>query len=241
MSNVKYLPWPYGKLGSKERSELTELKEAGYDFSDPIDIIDIFEKKVAKFAGSKYAIAVNSASSGIFLCLKHYQNTYGNQKDFPTTITVPSRTYISVPMTVVNAGFKVKFEDIKWKGIYDLEPFNLVDGATRWTKDMYVGDGALQVVSFQIKKRVPIGAGGMILTDNKKEYEWLKLASHDGRNMNVHYGDDEFAVIGWHMNMIPEDAARGILLMDSLPEVNEDVYGWESYYDISKRKVFECN
>jgi dTDP-4-amino-4,6-dideoxygalactose transaminase len=241
MSNVKYLPWPYGKLGSKERSELTELKEAGYDFSDPIDIIDIFEKKVAKFAGSKYAIAVNSASSGIFLCLKHYQNTYGSQKDFPTTITVPSRTYISVPMTVVNAGFKVKFEDIKWKGIYDLEPFNLVDGATRWTKDMYVGDGALQVVSFQIKKRVPIGAGGMILTDNKKEYEWLKLASHDGRNMNVHYGDDEFAVIGWHMNMIPEDAARGILLMDSLPEVNEDVYGWENYYDISKRKVFECN
>lgn len=241
MDDVKYLSWPYGKLGSKERSELTELKEAGYDFSDPIDIIDIFEKKVAKFAGSKYAIAVNSASSGIFLCLKYYQNTYGNQKDFPTTITVPSRTYISVPMTVINAGFKVKFEDIKWKGIYDLEPFNLVDGATRWTKNMYVGDGALQVVSFQIKKRVPIGAGGMILTDNKKEYEWLKLASHDGRNMNVHYGDDEFAVIGWHMNMIPEDAARGILLMDSLPEVNEDVYGWENYYDISKRKVFEWN
>ena len=239
MDDVKYLPWPYGKLGRKVRSELTELKEAGYDFSDPIDIIDIFEKKVAKFAGSKYGVAVNSSSSGIFLCLKYYQAMYGNQKDFPTTITVPSRTYISVPMTVINAGFKVKFEDIKWKGIYDLEPFNLVDGATRWTKDMYVGDGALQVVSFQVKKRIPIGAGGMILTDDKKEYEWLKLASHDGRNMNVHYGDDEFAIIGWHMNMIPEDAARGILLIDSVPEVNEDVYSWENYYDISKRKVFK--
>ena len=239
MDDVKYLPWPYGKLGRKERSELNELKEAGYDFSDPIDINDIFEKKVAKFAGSKYGVAVNSSSSGIFLCLKYYQAMYGNQKDFPTTITVPSRTYISVPMTVINAGFKVKFEDIKWKGIYDLEPFNLVDGATRWTKDMYVGDGALQVVSFQVKKRIPIGAGGMILTDDKKEYEWLKLASHDGRNMNVHYGDDEFAIIGWHMNMIPEDAARGILLIDSVPEVNEDVYSWENYYDISKRKVFK--
>ena len=239
MDDVKYLPWPYGKLGRKERSELTELKEAGYDFSDPIDIIDIFEKKVAKFAGSKYGVAVNSSSSGIFLCLKYYQAMYGNQKDFPTTITVPSRTYISVPMTVINAGFKVKFEDIKWKGIYDLEPFNLVDGATRWTKDMYGGYGALQLVSFQVKKRIPIGAGGMILTDDKKEYEWLKLASHDGRNMNVHYGDDEFAIIGWHMNMIPEDAARGILLIDSVPEVNEDVYSWENYYDISKRKVFK--
>ena len=73
MDDVKYLPWPYGKLGRKERSELTELKEAGYDFSDPIDIIDIFEKKVAKFAGSKYGVAVNSSSSGIFLCLKYYQ------------------------------------------------------------------------------------------------------------------------------------------------------------------------
>ena len=57
--------------------------------------------------------------------------------------------------------------------------------------------------------------------------------------MNVHYGDDEFAIIGWHMNMIPEDAARGILLIDSVPEVNEDVYSWENYYDISKRKVFK--
>jgi dTDP-4-amino-4,6-dideoxygalactose transaminase len=79
----------------------------------------------------------------------------------------------------------------------------------------------------------------MVLTDDKKVYEWIKLASHDGRNANVHYGDDEFAMIGWHMHMLPEDAARGILLMDSVPEVNEDVYSWENYYDISKRKVFK--
>jgi len=239
MDDVKYLPWPYGKLGSKERSELYELKEAGYDFSDPIDIIDIFEKKVAKFAGSKYAIAVNSASSGLFLCLKYYWDPFYGMRNFPQTIKIPGRTYVSVPMTIINAGYKVEFEDLKWKGIYQLKPYSIWDGATRWTKDMYVGDGALQVVSFQIKKRVPIGTGGMILTNNKKEYEWLKLASHDGRNMNVHYGDDEFAIMGWHMNMIPEDAARGILLMDSLPEVNEDVYGWENYYDISKKKVFK--
>ena len=79
----------------------------------------------------------------------------------------------------------------------------------------------------------------MVLTDDKKVYEWIKLASHDGRNVNVHYGDDEFAMIGWHMYMLPEDAARGILLMDSVPEVNEDVYSWENYYDISQKKVFK--
>ena len=40
------------------------------------------------------------------------------------------------------------------------------------------------------------------------------------------------------MYMLPEDAARGILLMDSVPEVNEDVYSWENYYDVSDKEVF---
>ena len=220
---------------------MRELKQSGYEFSDPFDVIDIFEKKVAKFAGSKYACAVNSSSSGLFLCLKYYWE-FRLDLIFSCTfgpVKIPGRTYISVPMTIINAGYKVEFEDLKWKGIYQLKPYNIWDGACRWTKDMYVGDDALQIVSFNIKKRVPIGAGGMVLTDDKKVYEWIKLASHDGRNVNVHYGDDEFAMIGWHMYMLPEDAARGILLMDSVPEVNEDVYSWENYYDISQKKVFK--
>jgi dTDP-4-amino-4,6-dideoxygalactose transaminase len=42
---------------------------------------------------------------------------------------------------------------------------------------MYVGLDALQVVSFQIKKRIPIGRGGIILTDDFEAYKWLKMAS----------------------------------------------------------------
>ena len=40
--------------------------------SDPWDIIDLFEKKVAKFSGSKYAVAVDCCTNAIFLCLKFY-------------------------------------------------------------------------------------------------------------------------------------------------------------------------
>ena len=36
----------------------------------------------------------------------------------------------------------------------ELKPYNIWDGAVRWRKGMYVGNDALQVVSFQIKKRV---------------------------------------------------------------------------------------
>ena len=40
---------------------------------------------------------------------------------------------------------------------------------------MYIGGDNFQTLSFQIKKRLPIGRGGMILTDDKK-YDWLVKA-----------------------------------------------------------------
>ena len=120
-----------------------------------------------------------------------------------------------------------------------ISEYNIWDGATAWTKGMYVGNDAIQVVSFQIKKRIPIGRGGMILTDSKEAFEWFKYATYDGRNLREYYMDDKFAMIGWHMYMTPEDAARGIILMDSVPEVNEDTGGSTTYSDLSDREVFK--
>ena len=41
--NKKYTVWPVGKLPKKwQRPELNQLKEAGYDWDDPRDAIDIF-------------------------------------------------------------------------------------------------------------------------------------------------------------------------------------------------------
>ena len=101
------------------------------------------------------------------------------------------------------------------------------------------GDNSLQVVSFQLKKRVPIGRGGMILTNNEEAYRWLKKAVYDGRDLTIGYMDDDFEFAGWHMYMTPEDAARGIILMDQIPEVNEDSGGWNNYSDLSTKGVFK--
>jgi hypothetical protein len=38
--------------------------------------------------------------------------------------------------------------------------------------------------------------------------------------------------------MTPEDAARGIILMDKTPVINEDIASWVNYPDISKNPVF---
>ena len=45
MDDVKYLAWPYGKLGSKERVELKELKQFGYEFSDPFECTMFYNVK----------------------------------------------------------------------------------------------------------------------------------------------------------------------------------------------------
>lgn len=230
---MHYNSWPLGKLLKEfQRKEPDLLKEKGYHWDDPRDIVVLFEEKLAKFAGSKYAVTTDCCTNGLYLCLK-YLKASGK-------ITIPSRTYVSVPMHIIHAGCDVDFEDIEWSGINQLKPYPIYDGATRFTKDMYLGGDALQVVSFQIKKRLPIGKGGAIFTNSEQAYKWLKLATYDGRDLNTPYMSDEHVTqFGWHYYMTPEDAARGILLMDQLPEVNEDSGGSSNYFDLSAHPLFK--
>lgn len=226
-----YNSWPLGKLPKEfQRQEPFIIREMGYKWEDPRDIISIFEEKVAKFAGSKYAISCDCCSHGLFLVLKYIRNNKLYDCD---DIIIPKNTYISVPMQIKHAEFNPVFEDIKWTGQYKLNPLNVYDAAVRWTKGMYIG--GFSVVSFQIKKRVPIGRGGVILTDDFEAYKMLKLMSYDGRDLNTPYNSSEhFKCMGYHYYMTPEDAARGIILMDKVPEVNDDSGGWGNYPDISK-------
>jgi dTDP-4-amino-4,6-dideoxygalactose transaminase len=212
------------------RPELAALTAAGYDWHDPYDVVDMFERKVAEFAGAKHGVAVDCCSHGLFLCLK-YMNAQGE-------ITIPSHTYVSVPLQIMHAGCAVRFEHRSWSGKYQLDPYPVWDAAVRWRHGMYEGD--FHVVSFQIKKRIPIGRGGMILTNDEAAANWLRKARHDGRDMSIYYCDDQFSVPGWHYYMAPEDAARGILLMDAIPGSYPDSATDQSYVDLSDRAIFKC-
>lgn len=232
-SKYQYNSYPLGKLPKElQRQEPEKIKELGYEWNDPRDIIDIFEKKICDFTGSKYAILVDCCSHGIFLSIKYLQSI--NELSTNNTLIIPKRTYASVPMQIAHAGFKYSFEDLEWSGLYQIKNTRIWDSAVRWTKNMYIGNNSLQVVSFQIKKRIPIGRGGVILTDDEKAAKWLKLASYDGRNLLTPYTDpDHISIKGYHMYMTPEDAARGIILMDIMPEVNDDSGTHLNYTDLS--------
>ena len=227
---IQYRIWPSGKLNKRNtRVELEKVKKLGYFWKDPWDIVKIFEKKIARFSGSKYAVTCDCCSHGLFLMLK-YLKAKGK-------IIIPKRTYVSVPAQIIHAGCKVVFKDINWIGAYRLDPYPIWDYATRWTKGMF--NGEFNICSFQIKKKIPIGRGGAILTNDKKAYEWLKMARYDGREIRKNYMKNKYKILGWHYYMTPEDAARGIILMDRTPEINKDIAGSNNYSDLSKFKIFK--
>jgi dTDP-4-amino-4,6-dideoxygalactose transaminase len=205
------------------------LEKQGYEVENPWDVVRILEEKVAAYAGSKYAVAVDNCTDAMFLCLK-YLGASGE-------ITIPSKTYVSVPATIINAGCSVKFVDKEWSGTYKLEPYNVIDSATRFQKNMYV-KGSLQCLSFHLKKILKLGKGGMILTDDKDAYNWLQSASKMGRHIDRLYVDDYFDIICWNMFMPPEQAAKAILLFEEIPDFNEDCGGSWRYHDLKKYDVF---
>ena len=198
---------------------------------DPWDIVDGFEKIVSEYAGSKYAVAVDSCTNAMFLCLK-YLNATGE-------IEVPKRTYLSVPQLIIHAGCTPKFVDLDWKGTYPLNPYPIIDSATRFTKGMYQ-KGTYQCLSFHIRKNLPIAKGGMILTDDKDAYDWFKEAEYEGRDRRVPHDEmSEPTVCGWNMYMPPEQAARGVILFNKLPNNIPDCGGSYKYKDISDWKIFQ--
>ena len=73
-------------------------------------VTDEFEEKLAHYTGAKYAVTLDNMSNGLFLAL-YYENVVMNRTE--DTITIPARTYPSVPCEVIHAGLKVDFEPVE--------------------------------------------------------------------------------------------------------------------------------
>lgn len=190
--------------------------------TNPFDVVEQFESEIASFAGAKYGIAVDSCTNALFLSLMYCAKQ-------PITITIPARTYISVPASIIHAGYRVKLEDSDWKGVYQLKPLPVYDSAVRFKKNMY--QGGFYCLSFHIKKHLKIGRGGMILTDDEAAANWFKLARFNGRSP-VNHSFDTFKMLGWNFYMTNADAARGLWLLSTMVGEQEDITT-NNYPDLS--------
>ncbi len=202
---------------------------AGGEVSNAYSVVELFEQRVAEFAGAPYAVAVESCTAAIFLCCKFLEV---DKLSIP--IEIPARTYCSVPMAILHAGGRVRFTDREWSGVYALDPLPLYDSAKRFHRSMYTA--GFHCLSFHTKKLLNIGRGGMILTDNERAVTWLRRARYDGRDGKP-YGQEVIRQLGWNMYLTPEQAARGLMLLDALPEQLPDQQ--ETYGDLRQMPVFQ--
>lgn len=172
-------------------------------------ITEEFEQRICDYTGAPYAVTVDNQSNALFLAMM-YEKVRGIE------ITIPSRTYPSVPCEIIHAGAMVKFETSKTNyltGAYQLKPTNIWDSALLFTSNMYK-QGTHMCCSFTGPyKTFKLSKGGCILTDNYEAYLWFKRARYSGRRA-VSYHEDNFDMIGWNFYMMPELAARGLLLID---------------------------
>jgi dTDP-4-amino-4,6-dideoxygalactose transaminase len=201
-------------------------------------ITEDFEKALGDYTGAPYVVTVDNQSNALFLALM-YEKVQGQE------ITIPARTYPSVPCEIIHAGAKVKFTPVKGKtikGAYQLFPTNIWDSALRFTADMYQ-PGTHMCVSFTGPyKHFKLSKGGAILTDSLEAYHWFKRARYSGRR-ECSYHDDNFDMLGWNFYMMPELAARGMLLMNQFYNVdgtkkhNADLE--LPYPDLSQFKIYK--
>jgi dTDP-4-amino-4,6-dideoxygalactose transaminase len=165
------------------------------------NVIRQFETTIAKHCGAPYAVSVESCTAALFLCCLYCK---------VQQVDVPKKTYFSVPMTICHAGGTVKYYDSDWEGAYMLTPYPIIDSAMRFRKNMY-DPGFFHCLSFHYAKHIPIGRGGMILTDNKKARDWFRIMRNDGRK-EIPKEKDRVKVVGFNFYMTPEQAARGLSL-----------------------------
>lgn len=189
-------------------------------------VIDDFEEALAEYAGSKTAVVVESGTAALFLSCVYSQ---------VNETLIPARTYISVPASIIHAGGTVAFEDYEWTGTYRIQPYAIVDGALRFRRGMY--GGGYHMLSFHMRKHLKIGRGGAILTDDLKAADWFRKARFDGRTGTVPFMQDQVAFLGWNCYMLPEQAARGLQLLEAMPDDNPDLT--PDYPDLRSLPVFQ--
>ena len=195
------------------------------DYDNPFDAIADFENKLATYTGSPYAIATDCCTHAMELCLRYLKPS--------ETITIPYRTYLSVPMLMHKLQLDYEIEEYEWEGRYQLGNTSIWDSARMLEVNMYLPD-QFQCLSFGRTKPLEIGRGGAILTDNKEAYEWLKKASYDGRDLNIHpWQDQKEFQVGYHYMMRPEECIIGLNKLN-IQDINNKPY---IYPDISNINI----
>lgn len=191
--------------------------------------ISNFENLIANYYGAPYAVATDSCTHAVELCLR--------LKNIKHT-KCPKHTYLSIPMTFNKLSIDWNWSDNSWKKYYYLENTNIIDAAVLWEENSYIPK-TLMCLSFQFKKHLGLGRGGMILLDCFNSYNELIKMSYDGRLRDKLWADQNIETMGYHYYMTPETAQLGIEKFHLVKNQSPKVWSYLDYPDLSNMKVFQ--
>ncbi len=178
------------------KQDLLEVLDSGWWGKGPK--VEEFEKKFAEYVGQQYAVAVNSATSALDLCLKAADISGGELYTTPLTFVSDAIVGEWNNMTVTFGDIDPETLCLDPKSFYpskntkaviavdshgrlaDIDGFRkkfnglIIEDAAHAMYTPGAGKGDMTVWSFQAVKTLPCGDGGMITTNNKKYYDKLK-------------------------------------------------------------------
>lgn len=118
---------PYNKLFQKEKSEfvdaLYDVIDSGHFILGPD--VELFEKNLAEYIGTKYAVGVNSGTDALFLTLKAAGIKAGDE------VICPSHTFIATIQTIAQTGATPILVDIGDDGLMDIDALMKMD-SSKW-------------------------------------------------------------------------------------------------------------
>lgn len=187
-----------------------------------------FEDEIAKFFGSPYAIATDCCTHAVELCLR-----YNNAE----SIDVPKHTYISIPMLSIKLGIELNWREEDWTDYYYVTD-EIIDAAVLWKANSYI-PGTFMCVSFQFKKHLSLGRGGVILTDNSNAALELKKMSYDGRTPDSPWATQNISSMGYHYYMTPETADLGLQKLPKAIATKPKQWSISDWPDLTNMEIFK--
>jgi len=184
-------------IDEETKKAMMEVLDSGWWGFGPMT--QEFEKKFAEYVGAKYAIATNSGTAALDLCLKAHEIKGGE------LITTPM-TFVSDAIVGLWNDMDITFADIdpdtlcldpksvvvtdETKAIITVNSHGRladVDGLRKKFKGLIIEDcahamytpgagkrGDIAIWSFQAVKSLPAGDGGMVTTNDEKIYQKLR-------------------------------------------------------------------
>lgn len=230
--------------------------------SDPHKVTKDFEQALCDYTGAPYCVTTTSCTMALLLAVKwHLRNDpsvgfdsgwsqHGADPVRPS-ISIPKRTYVGVPMSIIHAGGRPTFRDEDWYGAYLLDPLPIWDSARRFRRGMYnspswsqLGNddapwlgGEMVCLSFHWSKVLGIQQGGAILHADKHADAWLRKARFDGRTEGLAAHQSVYDVIGYHAYLSPEVAAAGLMRLSIIDPYAPDLPK-SDYIDLSQLEIF---